>query len=222
MEGIFLFNKPKNITSAHFLNRLKHTLSSSEPKKKIGHGGTLDRFAEGLLIVAVGREFTKKLPLFLKNSKKEYLAEIEFGKSSTTLDPDGIIKISGRLPQKKEIIEILKSFPLNTPFLQTAPLYSAKKISGRRSSDFARENIKTEAKKTEVILYDFSVLKYSPPILKIRLLVSSGFYVRSFAKDLAKKLKTSAYLKSLIRRKIITPEKEYNLEDAKNLSDFNP
>ncbi|MFA5173533.1 MAG: tRNA pseudouridine(55) synthase TruB [Candidatus Paceibacterota bacterium] len=217
MEGIFLFNKPKNITSAHFLNRLKHALSFSNSKKKIGHGGTLDRFAEGLLIVAIGREFTKKLSLFLKNSKKEYLAEIEFGKSSSTLDPDGIIKISGRLPKKNEIIEILKSFPLNIPFSQTAPLYSAKKISGRRASDFARENIKTEAKKTEVILYDFSVLKYSPPVLKIRLLVSSGFYVRSFARDLAKKLKTSAYLKSLIRAKIITPEKEYNLKDAKNL-----
>ncbi|MDD4761978.1 MAG: tRNA pseudouridine(55) synthase TruB [Candidatus Pacebacteria bacterium] len=217
MEGIFLFNKPKNITSAHFLNRLKHALSSGL-KKKIGHGGTLDRFAEGLLIVAVGREFTKKLPLFLKNSKKEYLAEIEFGKSSTTLDPDGIIKISGHLPQKNEIMETLKSFPLNLPFSQTAPLYSAKKISGRRLSDLARRNIKTEPKKTEIILYDFSILEYSPPVLKISLLVSSGFYVRSFAYDLAKKLKTSAYLKSLIRTKIITPEKKYYLKNAKKLT----
>ena len=222
MEGLFLLNKPTNITSAAFLNKFKKIIEEKTGEKdKTGHGGTLDKFAEGLLIVGVSRHFTRLLPLFLKNSKKEYEAEIEFGKTTDTLDPEGkLLTASKKIPSKKEIIETLKSFPLNSPFPQIAPLFSAKKISGRRSSDLARQNIKPEAKKSEVILYDFSVINYSPPILKIHLLVSSGFYIRSFAHDLAEKSNSSAFVKYLTRTKIIANEKTYSLKNTLSLENL--
>jgi len=226
MEGLFLLNKPADITSAAFLNEFKKIIEEKTGEKnKTGHGGTLDKFAEGLLIVGVSRHFTRLLPLFLKNSKKEYEAEIEFGKTTDTLDPEGyFLSASKKIPSKKEILETLKFFPLNSPFSQIAPLYSAKKISGFRSSDLARQNIENQIrlpeKKSKVILYDFSVLNYAPPILKIHLLVSSGFYIRSFAHDLATKLNSSAYVKNLTRTKIIVPEKTYSLKNALSLENL--
>jgi len=215
MPGIFSYNKPSGITSAHFLNQLKRSLNLDK-EIKIGHGGTLDKFADGLLVVAIGRQYTKQLSDILKNSQKEYVAEIEFGQISTTLDPDGEITPSGPIPSKKEILEALQTFPLNSPFSQTAPAFSAKKISGQRSSDLIRQNQPIEPKISSVTLYEFSIIDYSPPTLKIRLLVSSGFYIRSFAHDLAQKIDTNAYLKSLTRTRIITSQKEYSLNLTKN------
>jgi len=109
----------------------------------------------------------------------------------------------------------LAPFPLNTPFSQTTPLYSAQKHAGQRASDLARLNKPVTPKDNIVTIYKLNLLEYNPPLVSIKLLVSSGFYVRSFARDLGTKLKTGAYVTTLTRTKIITPNQTYDLKDIK-------
>lgn len=196
MDFILLVFKQKNITSAQFLNILKKKIG----EKKMGHAGTLDKFAEGLLICATGK-FTKTLNFFLKKDK-EYLAKIELGKRSLTYDSEGpLFEVSKRFPNIKEIEKTLLSFPKNKYFLQDVPSFSAKKFKGKRLSDLARKN-QFFVKKNKVKIFDLKLKKYNPPILEAVLRVSSGFYVRSFTNELGEKLKTGAYLKELLRTKI--------------------
>ncbi|PIR04742.1 MAG: tRNA pseudouridine(55) synthase TruB [Candidatus Liptonbacteria bacterium CG11_big_fil_rev_8_21_14_0_20_35_14] len=207
MIGIFSYHKPKGITSAQFLNKIKKDLNT---KEKIGHGGTLDKFAEGVLVVAIGQEYTKQLTPILKNSTKEYEAEIKLGVNSTTCDSEGEMEnISDKKPTLKEIKEVIKKFPLNKSFTQTSPLYSAKKIKGVRQSDLMRVSKIFEPKKSLVTLHSIEIQDYNYPILKIKITTSSGFYVRSLARDLGEKLQTGAYLINLKRTKIITENKIY-------------
>ena len=207
MTGIFSYHKPKGITSARFLTQIKKHLNT---KEKVGHGGTLDKFAEGVLVVAIGKEFTKQLQEVLKNSTKIYEAEVILGKTSSTDDPEGEIKeISNKKPTLEEIKGTINEFPIKKPFAQTAPIYSAKKIKGKRQSDLARDNIKVEPKKSLVTLHNIKIDNYKYPILKITIETSSGFYVRSLARDLGQKLQTGAYLTNLKRTQIKTKDKIY-------------
>jgi len=210
MDFIILANKPEGITSSQFLNQLKEKIK----EKKLGHSGTLDKFATGLLVCACGK-FTKILAKISKD-KKEYIAEIEFGKESLTYDREGPFKkITDDFPTKKEIEKIVFSFPKNQYFYQEAPPFCAKKHEGKRLSDLARKN-QFIFKKTKVKIFDWKILDYKPPILKIILNVSSGFYVRSFAHKLGEISKAGAYLKSLLRIKI----NDFSLERAIKIEDF--
>lgn len=209
MEGIILFNKPKGKTSAEITNYFKKLT-----KKKIGHGGTLDRLAEGLLIIGIG-EGTKELTKFLKESSKTYIAEIVLGAVSDTYDADGkIVKTGKPISEISEIEKILKSFVGEIE--QTPPPYSAIKIKGKRASDLMREGKSVELKARKVKIHNIHFLGFKENILKIETEVSSGTYIRSLVHDLGEKLGCGAYLNNLIRTKI----NEYTLEEALTFEDL--
>lgn len=216
MEGLVIFNKPPRKTSTEITNFFKKLTN-----KKVGHGGTLDPLAQGLLIIGIG-EVTKELTRFLKESKKTYLAEIVLGAVSDTYDAEGkIIETRKRVPEFLEIEKVLKSFIGEIE--QVPPPYSAIKIKGKRASDLVREGKKVKLKPRKVKIYDIKILEMrigtnndnsrnnlqNFATIKIEVEVSSGTYVRSLAHDLGQKLGCGAYLNNLIRTKIKVPQSKY-------------
>jgi tRNA pseudouridine55 synthase len=209
MEGIILFNKPSGYTSYQIVEFFKR-----KTNKKVGHGGTLDPLAEGLLIIGVG-EYTKELTKFLKNSIKEYICTIKLGYISNTYDKEGeIIKTNKEIPSFEKTKEVLESF--KGKILQRPPIYSAIKIKGIPLYKLAREGKKIDVKEREVEVYDLEVLSFQNDLLTLRIKVSSGFYVRSFANELGEKSGCGAYLEKLIRTKI----NNFDLEFALTFEDF--
>jgi tRNA pseudouridine55 synthase len=211
--GFILINKPTKITSHDVVDTLRRITGI----KKIGHAGTLDPFATGLLILGIQREFTRRLSFFQKKDK-EYIATLKLGAESDTFDKDGKIfeKEVKKLPEKKEIEKILKSFLGEVK--QAPPAFSAKKIGGKKLYELARRGIKTEIKPQKVKIYEISVLEYHFPYLKIKVKCSSGTYIRSLASDIGKKLGCGAYVEELVRTKI----GEFSIENAVELSKLNP
>lgn len=198
MAKIFPVYKPKGITSYDVIRRLKKRF----PGEKIGHGGTLDPLAEGVLVVGVGRQATKRLGKILKNTKKEYIAEVELGKTSETDDSQGPIGDGGRKglnnrPNLKQIQKVLKEFigVVN----QVPPKYSAVKIKGTPAYKLVRKGKKIKLKPRRVSIYSIDLISYRYPNLKIKVVCGSGVYIRALARDIGKKLKNGAYLKSLTR-----------------------
>lgn len=171
-------------------------------EKRVGHAGTLDPFAEGVLIVGVGRESTRKLGEITKNTEKEYIATIELGKVSTTGDPTGTIKDVGRsMDVRRQYIEmVLEKF--KGEIEQTPPIYSAIKIKGTPAYKRARRGEKVAMPRKKVKIFEIELLEYNYPFLKIRVVCSSGTYIRSLAEDIGKVLGTHAYLKSLTRTRV--------------------
>jgi tRNA pseudouridine55 synthase len=213
MEGGFiLINKPSGITSHDVVDKLREITGV----RKIGHAGTLDPFATGLLILAIGKEFTKKLSIFQKKDK-EYIATLRLGAESDTFDREGKIveKKVEKIPKRKEVEEILKNFLGEIE--QIPPAFSAKKISGKKLYELARKGIKVEPKPQRVKIYEISILKYKFPYMKIKVKCSSGTYIRSLANDIGKKLGCGAYLEELVRTKI----GKFSLEEAVELSKLN-
>jgi len=211
-EGFIFVNKPPGITSHDVVDKLREITGI----KKIGHAGTLDPFAQGLLIVGIGREFTKKLSIF-QNKDKEYVATLKLGAESDTFDRCGKIierKVE-KIPTKNAVEKILKSFLGEIE--QIPPIFSAKKIKGKKLYELARKGIKIQPKPQKVKIYKISLLKYQFPYLKIKVKCTSGTYVRSLANDIGRKLGCGAYLEDLIRTKI----GEISLEKAVELSKLN-
>jgi len=227
MKGIAVFYKEKGQSSYDVIRGLKKRLSET----KIGHGGTLDPLAEGVLIIGIGKEGTKQLTQFLQGKEKEYIATIALGAISDTYDAEGKITPMRALPpaargagggqttdwpSKEKILKVLKQF--QGEFLQTPPPFSAVKISGEPAYKLAREGQEVKIEPKKVFVSKIELLDYLPcsspparrgertgraePLLKIRIVVQSGFYVRSFAQDLGKTLKTGAYLKQLSRTRV--------------------
>jgi len=213
MEGGFiLINKPSGITSHDVVDKLREITGV----RKIGHAGTLDPFATGLLILAIGKEFTKKLSIFQKKDK-EYIATLRLGAESDTFDRDGKIverKVE-KIPEKEEVEEILKIFLGEIE--QIPPAFSAKKIKGKKLYELARKGIKVQPKLQKVKIHEISILEYNFPYLKIKVKCSSGTYIRSLANDIGKKLGCGAYLEELVRTKI----GKFSLEEAVELSKLN-
>jgi len=212
-EGGFLFiKKPPKITSHNVVERLRRITKI----KKIGHAGTLDPLAQGLLILGIGRKFTKKLAIFQKKDK-EYIATLKLGAESDTFDREGKIKENKveKIPERKEINKILKSFL--GEISQVPPIFSAKKIKGKKLYHLARKEIKIKPKAQKVKIYDISILDYRFPYLKIKVNCSSGTYIRTLASDIGKKLKTGAILEDLLRTKI----GNFSLEKAIELKKIN-
>jgi tRNA pseudouridine55 synthase len=211
--GFILINKPAGITSHDVVDKLREITKI----KKIGHAGTLDPFATGLLILGIGREFTKKLSVFQKKNK-EYIAILKLGAESDTFDKEGKIveKKVEKIPERKEIEEVLKSF--FGEIEQIPPAFSAKKIKGKKLYELARKGIKVEPKPQKVKIYEISILEYNFPYLKIKVKCSSGTYIRSLANDIGKKLGCGAYVEDLMRTKI----GEFSIENAVELSKLTP
>lgn len=214
MDEILLIDKPPGMTSFGVVARLRRVLSKQEGKKvKVGHTGTLDPFATGLMIIVTGRmcrramEFTKL--------DKWYEAEIILGTESTTGDPEGeLSRISGKKPDEGEIKQVLQKF--TGKIEQTPPAFSAVKVNGRRAYQLARAGKEVDIPKRIVTIYTLELIGYDYPVLKLRTHVSSGTYVRSLAADIGKELKTGAYCQNLRRIKIA----DYDVKNARVLADF--
>jgi len=209
-DRIILIDKPAGMTSFGVVARVRRQLSEKAGKKiKLGHTGTLDPFATGLLVLLSGK-MTKKSDEFLKLDK-EYIATIVLGQTSTTGDPEGEIKPSTNCfepPVKSQIEKTLKTF--EGEIIQTPPIYSAIKINGRRAYDLARKGENPEMPKRRVKIYQIELLSYVYPKLELRVKCSSGTYIRSLAEDIGKSLNCGAFTNELRRTKI----GEYDVANA--------
>jgi tRNA pseudouridine55 synthase len=201
---LLLLNKAPGLTSFDSLTVVKKTFGTG----KVGHAGTLDKFASGLLVVFVGRA-VKLIPLFI-DSAKEYTAVFFFGEETDTLDPEGNVIAEAEVPSLKAVEAVLENF--RGEVLQSPPAYSAKHISGRRSYELAREGKEPEMKKQPVTIHEISLLSWKPPEAEIRVRVSSGTYIRSLARDIAIAAGSRARL-SALRRDMVGP---FRLQDAVN------
>ena len=196
---LLLVDKPQGVSSHDVVDRVRKLTG----EKRVGHAGTLDPNATGLLIVGVGRESTRKLGDLSKNTKKIYEAEIFLGEERDTDDIEGKITSTNEQvssPTQKRVKQILNMFLGETD--QVPPAFSAIKKGGRKAYDLSRRGQKVELESRKVTIYSIELLEYKYPILKVRCEVSSGTYIRALARDIGRKLAVGAYLKNLRRTKI--------------------
>ena len=196
-SGFLLINKQLGKSSFFVIKQLRQITGI----KKIGFAGTLDPMASGLLIIGISNA-TKFLDVF-HFLDKIYLAKIELGKVSDTYDTEGEIKINKikKIPTLSDVEKIIKKFFIGE-ILQTPPIYSAKKINGKKSYELARKGKSIEIKPEKIIVNNIKIIKYKFPFLKIEISCSKGTYIRSIANDLGKKLGTGAILSELQRTQI--------------------
>lgn len=202
-----LVDKPKGVTSHDVVDEIRKITG----EQKVGHAGTLDPNATGLLIVGVGKKATKKLGNITKETRKTYQAEIFLGEERDTDDSEGVVisKAKGILsPTETEVRLMLVTFLGKQR--QTPPVYSAVKIKGKKAYELARRGKKVSLKSRKVVIYSVKLLSYKYPTLVIKVSVSSGTYIRALARDIGKRLGCSAYLKNLRRLAI----GKYKVEDA--------
>ena len=202
--------KPKGPTSFDIVEEIRK-LSGI---KKVGHGGTLDPLASGVLVIGLGREATKKLDEVVQK-EKEYVVVVKLGENSVTDDEEGQKeKISDKEPDKEEIEQILKNFIGLID--QVPPQFSAVKVGGRKAYQAARKGQAIDLKPRQVEIKEIKVLDYRYPLLKLKVTTGKGVYIRSLARDLGRKLKTGGYVKSLKRTRV----GEFKIEDSVKLKDF--
>jgi tRNA pseudouridine55 synthase len=196
-SGVLLIDKPVGMTSFGVVARVRRVLSEKYGKKvKVGHTGTLDPFASGLMIIVVGKE-CKNAGIYSKLDKA-YEATIRLGQTSTTGDPEGQLSdISDKIPTINEINDTLKKF--TGEINQRPPIYSAIKVNGERAYRLARKGQSIEMPERKVTIYSLELIDYSYPYLKIRTHVSSGTYIRSLAEDIGSDLGVGAYCTELRR-----------------------
>jgi tRNA pseudouridine55 synthase len=208
MKGFVIFNKPKNYTSFQVVEYFKKLTND-----KVGHGGTLDPIAEGVLILGIGKDYTKMLGEILKNSRKVYIGEIILGYVSNTYDAEGEIKkITDELPNFEKINEVIKNFV--GKIKQRPPKFSAIKIKGKRGYELARKGKDFEIPEKEVEIYNLEILDYLPPKLLLKAEVQSGVYIRSLANDIGEKLGCGGYLNNLKRVAIINNPPGYKPDNS--------
>lgn len=197
IRGIIGVWKPKGPTSHDIVDRVRRKAR----ERIVGHAGTLDPLAEGVLVIAVGKEFTKKLQTEVQK-EKEYIGEIKLGEESETDDAQGLkTKIEfEKEPTLEDVSNKIKKFIGEID--QTPPIYSAIKLKGKPLYEYAREGKLPEIKSRKVFIKDIKILKYEFPILKLQITTGPGVYIRSLAKNLGNELKTGGYLYSLIRTRV--------------------
>ncbi|MGE5196766.1 MAG: tRNA pseudouridine(55) synthase TruB [Anaerolineae bacterium] len=208
-EGILPLNKPKGKTSFSLVSILRK-LSGI---RKIGHTGTLDPLATGVMVMLIGKSYTRLASVFLEQDK-EYLAKICLGASTDTFDSEGrILQTCERIPTLSEITQVLALF--QGTVLQMPPMYSAKKIRGKKLYELARKGIEIDrpAVKVEIKL---DLLSYQYPYLDVYVICSKGTYVRSIAHDLGSHLGVGAHLTELTRTRL----GHFLLKDCLNVSEL--
>lgn len=198
---ILNIKKPRGLTSHDVVNKVR----SVTGEKRVGHGGTLDPFAEGVLVVGVGRESTKMLRSILTGAEKEYEATLLLGSTSTTGDPEGIIQTQVSLADircltKERIKKTLASFIGD--ITQTPPPYSAVKIHGVPAHRRTRRGEQVHITPRTVHIHSIDIVNFRPPYLTIRATVSSGTYIRKLAEDIGKALGVGAYVTKLTRLRV--------------------
>ncbi len=207
-----LIDKPKGITSHDVVDAVRKITR----ERRVGHGGTLDPNASGLLVVGVGRESTKQLSEIAQHTKKTYEAVIFLGEIRDTDDVEG--KVTGGndqiQPELDEVENVLHEFIGEQ--LQMPPAYSAIKMHGKKAYELARAGKEVVMEARKVTIYSLDLIEYEYPLLKIAVQVSSGTYIRALARDIGEKLGTGAYLKELRRTRI----GEFSVENAKTLEEM--
>jgi len=211
ISGFLLVNKPAGISSFGAVYKVRKLLKDITGEKyKVGHSGTLDPAATGLLILAIGKS-TKLIPGLI-TSNKEYLVNMILGFKSTTGDIEGeISKVSKIQPDIAQVEHVMEQFVGDIS--QIPPIYSAVKVNGQRAYKLARQGKQPEIKPRLVNIEYIKDVKYTYPNISFRCKVSSGTYIRSLVEDIGKTLDTGAYMTSLCRSKIGS----YNLENAIDL-----
>ena len=209
MNGIIIINKEQGLTSRDVVNKLTKILNT----KKIGHTGTLDPIAKGVLVVTVGR--ATKLCELLTSEYKEYIATMKLGIETDTLD------ITGNTIKEKEynvnvdkIKEVLNSFLGKS--IQEVPKYSAIKINGKKLYEYARNNIEVKVPKREIDIKSIDLISYKEDTITFKCTVSKGTYIRSLIRDIAYKLNTVGTMTDLIR----TKQGNFAIEDSNTIEDI--
>lgn len=215
-EGyVAVIDKPYEWTSADVVRKIKFQLRKcGHPKIKIGHAGTLDPLATGILLVCIGRA-TKRVEE-LQSERKEYVAELMLG--ATTPSGDMEHEVDHTYPVEhitREDIEVVLQ-QLSGERDQLPPLYSAKKVQGVRAYEFARAGEEIELKRAHITIYAMELLECDLPRIKIRVECSKGTYIRSLAFEIGEALQSGAYLTSLRR----TRSGEFTVDKAHTLDDF--
>ena len=195
-NGIILIDKPINYTSRDIVNIVSKKLKT----KQIGHTGTLDPLATGVLVLTVGT--ATKISELLVANKKEYIATMIFGLSTDTLDITGnILSDYDCIIDIDKILSMLNSF--KKTYMQEVPIYSAVKVNGKKLYEYARNNIDVVLPKKEVSIYDISLVDYkienNKTVVKFKCLVSKGTYIRSLIRDLASSINENATMSALVR-----------------------
>ena len=212
MKDIFAVYKPKGPTSNQILTKIRRRTGI----KKVGHAGTLDPLAQGILVVGVGRAATKQLGTIVAK-EKEYLATIRLGYTSTTDDNEG---------QKEKIQDITKPLLVHVKNTlkqfkgeidQVPPIYSAIKIKGQEAYKLARKGKEVKMKSRKALIKKISLISYKYPYLKIKVVTGPGVYIRSLARDIGQVLGTGGYLSSLERTRVgrFTKNKALKLNQIK-------
>lgn len=223
MQGLLLIDKPTDWTSFDVVNYVRRIVATAEGKKpkncKVGHSGTLDPFATGLLILLVGKEYTRQASEFSKLDKT-YEITMRLGQISTTGDPEGeVTAISNEVPDVTTIETALAGF--RGPIQQVPPAYSAIKIDGVRAYKLARAGKEVIIEARPVTIHRLELVSYNYPEVKLIADVSSGTYIRTLVEDLGRVLSTGAYTIAL-RRTIIgtyTIDAAVNVEIVKQAID---
>ena len=208
-EGMLLLvDKPKHWTSFDVVNKLRYAFKI----KKIGHAGTLDPLAQGLLLIGVGK-FTKKLEL-LQGLNKEYEGVIEIGKTTPSFDLETAFDSSSDYLHITSAQVLEAAQQLTGKLDQMPPIYSAIRVNGERAYKSARKNEPLELKSRRIHIFEFEIIKISLPEIYFRVTCSKGTYIRSLAKDFGEILGVGGYLKQLNRTKI----GDYSLQHAQQLA----
>ena len=225
-DGVLVVNKPPGPTSHDVvavtrralrrstLDDRRSTMDDGRSTMKVGHTGTLDPLASGVLPLVIGK--ATRLAQFLSSAEKEYEADIELGVSTTTLDRGGDVIVRGRV---REVADVTGSMieeavaEFRGTYLQLPPAYSAKKIDGDRAYDLARKNTPARLEPVQVTASVLEVMEWNANRLRLRLVCSAGYYVRSLAEALGERLGTGAHLASLVR----TRSGDFTLDHAVGL-----
>ena len=207
-SGIILVNKEKDMTSFDVVNEISHLFGI----KRVGHTGTLDPLAEGVLLVAIGKA-TKVVEL-LTATYKEYIATVKLGIKTDTLDITGKVLEQKEVPNLENLDEVLNSF--KKTYLQEVPIYSAVKVNGKKLYEYARNNEQVELPKKTVTIKEVELLDKTEDTFKFKTLVSKGCYIRSLINDIGNELNTYATMTELTR----TKQGKVSIEETKTLKDI--
>lgn len=210
LNGVLVVNKPTGITSREVVNKVSKRLGT----KKVGHTGTLDPLASGVLVMTIGK-YTK-LCNVLTSSYKEYVATMEFGILTDTLDSTGqVLKEEKRELTDEEMKKAVLLYN-QKKYLQEVPIYSAIKVRGRKLYEYARNHESIELPKKEVEVQSVEIIAQEKKTITFRTLVSKGTYIRSLIRDMASSIDTIAIMTNLIR----TKQGKFKIEDAYTLEEI--
>ncbi len=213
MNGIIIVNKPKGCTSHDVVYKIKKIFN-----EKVGHTGTLDPMAEGVLPILIGKGTL--LSKYLINHNKKYIVNLQLGTKTDTADLEGKIieeqQVNAKLLNKENIENILKSFIGKQE--QIPPIYSAIKVNGKKLYEYARKGQEVEVKPRKIEIYDIKLIKYSiqEKTIEFEVYCGKGTYIRSLCEDISKKFETVGYMKNLKRIQV----GDFKIEDSITVADL--